>query len=273
VHITSFTEQSAVPTAVVLLSGGLDSTTVLAIALREGFAVHALTFQYGQRHAAEIDAAKRIARNAGVARHHLVEIDLTLFGASALTADIPVPKDRDLTPSSPSAREIPITYVPARNTIFLSYALALAEVVGASEIFIGVNALDYSGYPDCRPEYIQAFGRMANLATRAGVEGRTKLVIRTPLISLSKAAIIKLGTSLGVDYSETTSCYDPGPAGEACGRCDACQLRLKGFGEAGLEDPIRYASPLTGSGSAKRAPETAKPASATVKSEARGSAR
>ena len=231
-------ERSASP-AVVLLSGGLDSTTVLAIAKSEGLAVHALTFSYGQRHSAEIDAAKRIARSAGVARHHLVEIDLTLFGGSALTADIPVPKDRDLGASS---QEIPVTYVPARNTIFLSYALALAEVVGASNVFIGVNALDYSGYPDCRPEYIEAFEKMANLATRAGVEGKTRLVVRTPLISLSKAAIIKLGTSLGVDYSKTTSCYDPGPAGEACGRCDACQLRLKGFSEAGLEDPIAYAS-------------------------------
>ena len=212
---------------------------MLAIAKSEGLAVHALTFSYGQRHSAEIDAAKRIARSAGVARHHLVEIDLTLFGGSALTADIPVPKDRDLGASS---QEIPVTYVPARNTIFLSYALALAEVVGASNVFIGVNALDYSGYPDCRPEYIEAFEKMANLATRAGVEGKTRLVVRTPLISLSKAAIIKLGTSLGVDYSKTTSCYDPGPAGEACGRCDACQLRLKGFSEAGLEDPIAYAS-------------------------------
>jgi 7-cyano-7-deazaguanine synthase len=177
-----------------------------------------------------------------------VEIDLSLFGGSALTADIPVPKDRDLAPSSRSAKEIPITYVPARNTIFLSYALALAEVVGASNIFIGVNALDYSGYPDCRPEYIQAFEKMANLATRAGVEGRTRVVIRTPLIALSKAAIIKLGTSLGVDYSQTTSCYDPGPNGEACGRCDACQLRLKGFSEAGLEDPISYATARSATG-------------------------
>ena len=238
--------KSAAP-AVVLLSGGLDSTTVLAIARNEGFAVHALTFRYGQRHSAEIDAAKRIARSAGVARHYLVEIDLTLFGGSALTADIPVPKDRDLTPSSPSAKEIPVTYVPARNTIFLSYALALAEVVEASNIFIGVNALDYSGYPDCRPEYIRAYEKMANLATRAGVEGKTRLVIRTPLISLSKSAIITLGASLGVDYSQTTSCYDPGSNGEACGRCDACQLRLKGFSEAGVEDPIRYASSPTGS--------------------------
>jgi 7-cyano-7-deazaguanine synthase len=238
--------------AVVLLSGGLDSTTVLAIARSEGFAIHALTFGYGQRHSAEIDAARRIARSAGVARHHVVEIDLTLFGGSALTADIPVPKDRDLAPSSPSAGEIPVTYVPARNTIFLSYALALAEVVEASNIFIGVNALDYSGYPDCRPEYIEAFEKMANLATRAGVEGRTRVVIRTPLISLSKAAIIKLGASLGVDYSQTTSCYDPGPNGEACGRCDACQLRLKGFNEAGFEDPIGYVSAKSAMGANAR---------------------
>lgn len=229
------------PAAVVLLSGGLDSTTVLAIAKSEGFRVHALTFRYGQRHSTEIEAARAIARGAGVVRHDVVDIDLTVFGGSALTADIPVPKDRDLAPSSATAREIPVTYVPARNTIFLSYALALAEVVEASSIFIGVNALDYSGYPDCRPEYIEAFQRMANLATRAGVEGRTRLTIRTPLISLTKAAIIRLGISLGVDYAETTSCYDPGSRGEACGRCDACQLRLKGFNEAGLEDPIEYA--------------------------------
>lgn len=228
--------------AVVLLSGGLDSTTVLAIARSEGFAIHALSFGYGQRHLLEIAAARRIAQQAGVREHHVADIDLTLFGGSALTDDIPVPKDRDLSPPAADAKEIPITYVPARNTIFLSYALALAEVIGASNIFIGVNALDYSGYPDCRPEYIQAFEKMANLATRAGVEGRTKVLIRTPLISLSKAAIITLGTSLGVDYSETTSCYDPSPNGEACGRCDACQLRLKGFSEAGLEDPIAYAT-------------------------------
>jgi 7-cyano-7-deazaguanine synthase len=215
---------------------------VLAVAQSEGFAVHALTFNYGQRHSAEVEAARRIARNAGVVRHHVVQIDLTLFGGSALTADIPVPKDRDLGPASRHAKEIPVTYVPARTTIFLSYALALAEVVEASNIFIGVNALDYSGYPDCRPEYIQAFESMANLATRAGVEGRTRVTIRTPLISLSKAAIIQLGTSLGVDYSGTTSCYDPGARGEACGCCDACQLRLKGFDEAGLHDPIEYAS-------------------------------
>jgi 7-cyano-7-deazaguanine synthase len=228
--------------AVVLLSGGLDSTTVLAIAGSEGFAVHALSFRYGQRHLLEIAAARRIAQRAGVRQHHVVDIDLTVFGGSALTDDIAVPKDRDLSPSAPDAKEIPITYVPARNTIFLSYALALAEVIGASNIFIGVNALDYSGYPDCRPEYIEAFEKMANLATRAGVEGKTKVLIRTPLISLSKAAIITLGTSLGVDYSETTSCYDPSPGGEACGRCDACQLRLRGFSEAGLEDPVTYAT-------------------------------
>ena len=228
--------------AVVLLSGGLDSTTVLALARSEGFDIHALTFSYGQRHSTEVDAAKRIARSAGVARHYVVDIDLGLFGGSALTADIPVPKGRDLGASSPEVREIPVTYVPARNTIFLSYALALAEVVGASNIFIGVNALDYSGYPDCRPEYIQAFEKMANLATRSGVEERTRVTIRTPLISLTKAAIITLGTSLGVDYSATASCYDPASTGKACGRCDACQLRLKGFSEAGLEDPIEYAT-------------------------------
>ena len=174
--------------------------------------------------------------------HHIVDIDLRQFGGSALTADIPVPKDRDLSVGTADGPQIPVTYVPARNTIFLSYALALAEVTGATNIFIGVNALDYSGYPDCRPEYIQAFEKMANLATRAGVEGATRLKIRTPLISLSKAEIITLGASLGVDYSETTSCYDPGGGGEACGRCDACQLRLKGFSEAGFEDPIPYAT-------------------------------
>ena len=226
----------------VLLSGGLDSTTVLAIARSEGLDVNALSFRYGQRHELEIEAATRIARAAGVARHEVVDIDLRAFGGSALTSDVPVPKDRDLGANVGSAHEIPITYVPARNTIFLSYALALAEVVGAAEIFIGVNALDYSGYPDCRPEYIAAFESMANLATRAGVEGRTRVRIRTPLISLTKAEIIRLGTSLGVDYSQTTSCYDPTVSGEACGRCDACQLRLRGFSEAGLEDPIEYAT-------------------------------
>jgi 7-cyano-7-deazaguanine synthase len=238
---SSAQSKSASP-AVVLLSGGLDSTTVLAVARSEGFDVNALTFGYGQRHSAEVDAARKIARNASVVRHEVVNIDLRSFGGSALTADIPVPKDRDLAASSPTAKEIPPTYVPARNTIFLSYALALAEVVEASNIFIGVNALDYSGYPDCRPEYIQAFEKMANLATRSGVEGRTRVTIRTPLIALTKAAIVRLGHSLGVDYSMTTSCYDPGTRGEACGRCDACQLRLRGFSEAGLEDPIEYAA-------------------------------
>ena len=227
--------------AVVLLSGGLDSTTVLAIAQSEGFAVHALSFRYGQRHTVEIEAAKRIARDAGVVKHHIVDIDLRVFGGSALTADINVPKDRDLN-SEYSATEIPVTYVPARNTIFLSYALALAEVIESSTIFIGVNALDYSGYPDCRPEYIEAFEKMGNLATRAGVQGKTRITIRAPLISLTKAAIITLGKSLGVDYSQTTSCYDPTAAGEACGRCDACQLRLKGFSKAGFDDPIPYAA-------------------------------
>jgi 7-cyano-7-deazaguanine synthase len=234
---------SPAPAAVLLLSGGLDSTTVLAVAQHEGFAVHALSFRYGQRHAAEIEAATRIARKAGVVQHRVIDIDLTVFGGSALTAPTPVPKDRDLSDLSSQGEEIPVTYVPARNTIFLSYALALAEVIGATNIFIGVNALDYSGYPDCRPEYIRAFEDMANLATRAGVEGGTRLAIRTPLISLTKAEIIKLGTSLGVDYSVTTSCYDPAKNGEACGRCDACQLRLKGFAKAGLEDPIEYAAP------------------------------
>lgn len=231
--------------AVVLLSGGLDSTTVLALARSEGYAVHALTFNYGQRHSSEIEAAKAIARKAGVVRHQIVDIDLRAFGGSALTADIAVPKDRNLgQPGQDSG--IPVTYVPARNTIFLSYALALAEIVGAADIFIGVNSLDYSGYPDCRPEYIAAFEKMANLATRAGVEGRTRLTIRTPLISLTKAGIIRLGLSLGVDYSGTTSCYDPGDSGEACGRCDACQLRLKGFREAGVDDPIEYAAEKSG---------------------------
>jgi 7-cyano-7-deazaguanine synthase len=218
--------------AVVLLSGGLDSTTTLAVAQRDGFAPHAMTFHYGQRHADEIEAARRVASAAKTARHVIVEIDLRVFGASALTSDIDVPKDR------PADTSVPITYVPARNTIFLSYALAWAEVIDARDIYIGVNAVDYSGYPDCRPEYIAAFERMANLATRAGVEGKA-FRIRTPLIDLTKAQIIQLGTSLGVDYSVTTSCYDPA-GGVACGHCDACVLRLKGFAEAGLRDPIPY---------------------------------
>lgn len=227
------------PRAVVLLSGGLDSTTTLAIARREGFEVHALSFRYGQRHELEIGAARRIAQAYGVARHHVTDIDLRAFGGSALTSDVPVPKDRA---TDGSSSEIPITYVPARNTIFLAFALAWAETLEASDIFIGVNALDYSGYPDCRPEYIAAFERMANLATRAGVEGHTSLRVRTPLLELTKAQIISLGHDLGVDYSLTTSCYDPADDGVACGHCDACQLRLKGFAEAGSADPIRYAS-------------------------------
>ena len=229
---------SSRPPAVLLLSGGLDSTTLLALATREGFGVHALTFRYGQRHAHEIEAARRLAGAYGVVRHHVVDIDLRAFGGSALTADVPVPKDR---PADQLAEGIPVTYVPARNTIFLSFALAQAEVVGASDIFIGVNALDYSGYPDCRPEFIAAYERMANLATAAAVEGRTTISIRAPLLHLTKREIVQLGMSLGVDYARTTSCYDPAPDGAACGHCDACQLRLKGFAEAGLEDPARYA--------------------------------
>jgi 7-cyano-7-deazaguanine synthase len=225
--------------AVVLFSGGLDSTTLLAFAQREGYTVNALTFRYGQRHAQEIDAARRIAARAGVARHEIVDIDLRPFGGSALTSlDIAVPKDQPVGATD----AIPITYVPARNTIFLSFALAFAEVTGSRDIFIGVNSVDYSGYPDCRPEYIAAFERLANLATRAGVEGATTR-IQTPLLTLSKREIITLGLSLGVDYGETVSCYDPLPTGEACGRCDACQLRLRGFADAGERDPVRYAAP------------------------------
>jgi 7-cyano-7-deazaguanine synthase len=224
-----------VSAAVVLLSGGLDSTTTLAIARRD-HDVHAMSFRYGQRHESEIGAARRTAQRFGVARHVIVDIDLRVFGGSALTADIAVPKDRS---ASEMSAAIPITYVPARNTIFLSYALALAEVISARDIYIGVNAVDYSGYPDCRPEYIAAYERMANLATRAGVEGR-QIGIRTPLIDKSKADIIRLGTSLGVDYGVTTSCYDPSADGVACGECDACRLRLKGFADAGLRDPVSY---------------------------------
>jgi 7-cyano-7-deazaguanine synthase len=223
--------------AVVLLSGGIDSTTTLAIAQREGFAAYALTFRYGQRHALEIEAARRVARAFHVGGHEIVDFDLRRFGGSALTGDIDVPKDR--TPSE-MGQDIPATYVPARNTIFLAFALAWAETLAAQDIFIGVNALDYSGYPDCRPEYISAFQHLADLATKAGVEGRQQLHIHTPLITLSKKAIVEVGISLGVDYGLTTSCYDPSLSGEACGRCDACVLRLKGFAEAGLVDPIRY---------------------------------
>ena len=225
--------------AVVLLSGGLDSATALYAARREGFAVHAITFAYGQRHAGEIEAARKIATAAGVASHVVAQIDLRAFGGSALTSDIPVPKDRD---AAAIGTGIPITYVPARNTIFLSHALALAEVRNAKDIFIGVNALDYSGYPDCRPEYIAAFETMANLATKAGVEGGRALKIRTPLIDLTKAGIVKLGTDLGVDFGLTLSCYDPPSAGIHCGHCDACLLRKKGFAEAGVPDPTVWAT-------------------------------
>jgi len=222
--------------AVVLLSGGLDSATTLAIAKEEGYEVFALSFRYGQRHEIELASAERVAKSLGVSEHRVIEIDLRGFGGSALTDAIEVPKNRG---TDEMASGIPVTYVPARNTIFLSYALAWAEVIGAHDIFIGVNALDYSGYADCRPEYIAAFQLVANLATRAGVEGAGPR-LRAPLIDLSKAEIIRLGLSLGVDYSLTTSCYDPEPDGSACGRCDSCKLRLKGFAEAGSEDPIRY---------------------------------
>ncbi len=225
------------PKAVVLLSGGLDSTTTFAIARNEGFEPYALTFRYGQRHEAEIEAARRVAARLGAAQHVIAEIDLRLFGGSALTSDLAVPKGRDL---AEMGQGIPITYVPARNTIFLSFALAWAEVLEACDIFMGVNALDYSGYPDCRPEYIAAYERMANLATKAGVEGRQQVKIHTPLIELTKAQIIQRGLELGVDYGLTLSCYDPSPTGEACGRCDACLLRLKGFAESGLHDPVPY---------------------------------
>ena len=222
--------------AIVLLSGGLDSTTTLAIAQRDGHDLHAMTFRYGQRHEIEVDAARRVATAAGVRDHVVVDIDLRTFGGSALTSDTAVPKDRHV---DAIRHGVPITYVPARNTIFLSFGLAWAEVLHASDIYVGVNAVDFSGYPDCRPEYIAAYQKMADLATRAGIEGRGAK-IRTPLISLTKAEIIKLGTSLGVDYAMTTSCYDPTVHGVACGHCDSCLLRLKGFADAGMKDPIRY---------------------------------
>jgi 7-cyano-7-deazaguanine synthase len=225
------------PKAVVLLSGGLDSATTLAIANSEGFDSHALSFRYGQRHEAELLSARHVARALGAAQHLVLDIDLRIFGGSALTADISVPKHR----SDDEMRSgIPVTYVPARNTVFLSFALAWAEVLGARDIFVGVNALDYSGYPDCRPEYIAAFERLANLATKAGVEAAERFVVHAPLISSSKADIIRRGAELGVDYSNTSSCYEPSEAGEACGECDACRLRLKGFRANGLTDPIRY---------------------------------
>lgn len=222
--------------AVVLLSGGLDSTTTLAIAINEGYAPAAMTFRYGQRHIGEIKAARRIARHYCVARHQVVDIDLRAFGGSALTSELDLPLDRS---PEDMAHGIPITYVPGRNTIFLAFAMAWAEVLGVDDIFIGVNAIDYSGYPDCRPEYIGAFEAMARLATRVGVEGH-RLTIHTPLIRLTKGQIIRWGIELGVDYSLTTTCYDPMETGEACGHCDACLLRLKGFSEAGAADPIRY---------------------------------
>ncbi|HEY2825391.1 MAG TPA: 7-cyano-7-deazaguanine synthase QueC [Gemmatimonadales bacterium] len=223
--------------AVVLLSGGLDSATCLAIARDEGFDAYALSFRYGQRHAVELDAAAQVAKALGAKEHRVADIDLRAFGGSALTGNLPIPKDRS---AAEMGHGIPSTYVPARNTIFLSFALAWAEVLKASDLFIGVNALDYSGYPDCRPEYIAAFQNMADLATRAGAEGG-RLAIHTPLIALSKKQIVRRGLDLGVDFSLTRSCYDPNPKGQACGACDACQLRLKGFAENGLDDPAPYA--------------------------------
>jgi 7-cyano-7-deazaguanine synthase len=225
------------PKAICLLSGGLDSSTCLAVARNRQFACYALSFDYGQRHRVELDAAARVAHLLGAKEHRVVPIDLRAFGGSALTADIDVPKGRS---AGEMGHGIPITYVPARNTIFLSFALAWAEVLGASDIFLGVNAIDYSGYPDCRPEFIAAFEAMANLATKAGVEGSTKIKVNTPLIQLSKSEIVSLGRSLDVDFSLTYSCYDPDPTGRSCGECDSCVLRRKGFTEAGVVDPLEY---------------------------------
>ncbi len=226
--------------AVVLLSGGLDSTTVLAMALAQGFRPHALTFRYGQRHAAEIRAAARVAAELGVARHMVAGIDLAAFGGSALTGDdLEVPRDR---PTEQMESQVPVTYVPARNTIFLSFALAWAEVLRCTHIFIGVNALDYSGYPDCRPAFIEAFEQLAAVATRMGTEDGARVRVHAPLMHLNKAEIIREGLKLGVDYGLTHTCYDPAPGGESCGRCDACRLRLKGFAEAGVADPLPYAA-------------------------------
>jgi 7-cyano-7-deazaguanine synthase len=221
--------------AVVLLSGGLDSATVLAIAKQQGFAPFTLSFDYNQRHRWELEQARRVAQHVGVERHQVIRFDLRAFGGSALTGDIDVPKGRDLSDTS-----IPVTYVPARNTIFLSFALAWAETLNSTDIFIGVNALDYSGYPDCRPEFIAAFEHLANLATKAGLEGVDRLTIHTPLIDMSKGQIIRTGLGLGVDYSLTSSCYDPDASGRPCGTCDSCQLRLKGFADAGSRDPLEY---------------------------------
>ena len=228
--------------AVVLLSGGLDSATVGAVARRDGFNIYALSFEYGQRHAVELDAGRRIAARLCVHDHKIIPIDLRAFGGSALTDDIDVPKDRG---HEDMADSIPETYVPARNTIFLSFALAWAEVLGSSDIFIGVNALDYSGYPDCRPEFIEAFQNMARLATKTGVEGSTEVTIHMPLVSLTKAQIIQMGVGLGVDYSLTVSCYDPDDKAAACRHCDSCLLRSKGFQDAGIDDPTLYASDST----------------------------
>jgi len=225
------------PKAVVLLSGGMDSATIAAIALREGFDVHALSVRYGQRHAVELEAARRVATQLGIRRHVVLDLDLRAFGGSALTTDVPVPKD---TPMADIGARIPATYVPARNTIFLSLALAWAETLRARDIFLGANAVDYSGYPDCRPEYLEAFARMAELATRAGVEEGARLTIHAPLLALTKAEIVACGLALGVDYANTSTCYDPAPDGAACGRCEACLLRLKGFEKAGVPDPARY---------------------------------
>ena len=224
--------------AVVLLSGGLDSATVLAVAHRQGYSAHALTIAYGQRHSAELGAASLVAAALGAKEHRFMNLDLRAFGGSALTADVPVPRDRD---ESAMATGIPITYVPARNTVFLSLALAWAEVLGAFDIFVGVNAVDFSGYPDCRPEFVRAFEALANLATRAGVEKKGAFRVHAPLIDLTKAEIIRLGAALGVDYGLTHSCYDPETDGAACGHCDSCQLRRDGFVAAGVPDPTRYA--------------------------------
>jgi 7-cyano-7-deazaguanine synthase len=234
---------STKPKAVVLLSGGLDSATAAAVAASEGYALHALTVRYGQRHAVELEAARAVAGALGVVEHKVIELDLRLFGGSALTGDAEVPKDRD---EAAMAGDIPVTYVPARNTIFLSLALGWAEVLGAREIVLGVNAVDYSGYPDCRPEFVEAFERLANLATRDGVEGR-RFRIRAPLIDLTKVEIIERGVALGLDYGQTHSCYDPAPDGRACGRCDSCRIRANGFAESSIPDPTRYAERPDGS--------------------------
>jgi 7-cyano-7-deazaguanine synthase len=228
-------QHPARPRAICLLSGGLDSATTLALALREGFDCYCLSFDYGQRHAIELVSARKIAQSLGATQHKIATIDLRLFGGSALTADIAVPKDNQATPG---ASGIPVTYVPARNTIFLAFALAYAEVSNASDIFLGVNAIDYSGYPDCRPEFISAFETMARLATKAGVEGAQQLRIHTPLITMSKAEIVRTAVQLGLDLSLTHSCYDPDEAGRPCGRCDSCLLRQKGFADAGVPDPV-----------------------------------